>query len=130
MGEGGETDQKDRRGNTAMDYSRGRMVRFVLARFHGRAPKLDAIVRSHREEDLVKLLQEAPDSAAPKKTKEIYQRYAKYRDAGTLASRAATLAQRLTKKDTSKAEHDSDLHRLAIARFLWRAVMHLLQLRQ
>ena len=114
--EGGEMDLKDRRGITALEYARGSLTRFVLARFKGRDPKLDAVVRSNPAGDFAKLFAEVQN--VPDRTRGIYIKYAGYRDAGTLAARAATFAERLKKDSARKEDRDADMQRFAIARFL------------
>ncbi|CAE8681824.1 unnamed protein product [Polarella glacialis] len=56
MSFGGRTDVRDHQGNVALDYARGRLTRWLLGRFQGRDPELDAVVRSASPNELEHLL--------------------------------------------------------------------------
>lgn len=116
MREGGTTNVWDKRGNLPVNYARGDMTRWVLGRFQGREPKLDAAVRKNRGKALTEILSEV--KGVPADAKRLYTSYAHLYDAGELADEAGRLAQQLSSKSTAAGDREDALQRFAVARFL------------
>lgn len=116
--EGGKTDIRDRRGNRAMDYSRGPLTRMLLARFHGRDPKLDNIVRAHRDSAEAALEHLEQATGADEATHKLYVKFAKLHVEERLAEEVQRLGRLLTSGDVPKGKEDVFLQKFAVARFV------------
>lgn len=116
--EGGATGVRDRRGNLAQDYARGQLVAFLLQRFHGREPRLDAIIRQAHSPgaDLAARLSAARD--VPMEAKDLYVQLSEAHDEGRLLAELQTVTGKLRDRGTPQREVDELARRFAIGRFI------------
>lgn len=114
--EGGSTAARDRRGRTPLDYSHGELTKWLLLRFHGREPRLDAAVMSHPHGGLEAAL--AAVDGVPAEAGELYLRYARRRAAGSLRPEVARLSRVLSAGELPAAKQDMLVRRLAVAGFM------------
>lgn len=120
---GGSTEVVDRRGHMPLEYARGDLTRWLLNRFQGRDPRLDALVRAHsgKEAESPGLGLEARVLAAAGpglEVKRLYADYARRHAEGSLQEEAAQLAKELSSADTPREAKAAALRRFSICRFL------------